>query len=56
MLILAGLWLDYISLELSHEAGSVENVGKLYWRATKELHSELVSTFIELYSNFQTNS
>jgi hypothetical protein len=44
-----GLWLEYIKSELSFEGG-VTRVSSLYWRAKKNLHGSLVSTFVTQHS------
>ena len=36
--------------ELDMEGGDLEMVGKLHWKATKELDPSLVASFMEQYS------
>ncbi|PFX20216.1 U3 small nucleolar RNA-associated protein 6-like [Stylophora pistillata] len=47
------LWLDYIRLELLHPGGKPDNVGQLYWRATKTLGGKFTEEFVGLYSLLQ---
>ena len=50
LLMCVDLWLRYIKAELHLEGGDLEKVGKLHWRAMKELSPALVSSFMEEYS------
>ena len=52
-LCVTGLWLDFIRSELSYPGGRVEAVGRLHWRAVKELQPELTADFISEYSLMQ---
>lgn len=47
------LWVDYIRLELLHPGGKPDNVGQLYWRATKTLDGKFTEEFVGLYSLLQ---
>ncbi|XP_077980484.1 U3 small nucleolar RNA-associated protein 6 homolog [Glandiceps talaboti] len=48
------LWLSYIQLELSHPKGKTENVGKLHWRAVKNLKADAADDFINRFTLLQT--
>ncbi|XP_070580841.1 U3 small nucleolar RNA-associated protein 6 homolog [Ptychodera flava] len=48
------IWLSYIKLEMTHPKGKTENIGKIHWRAIKELNSELTDEFMNRYILAQT--
>ena len=52
-IIPSDLWLEYIQCEMTIGGGKVDNVGKLHWRAIKELGSEFISDFVSKYSLLQ---
>lgn len=52
VVMLAGIWLDYICMELGHR-GQPENVGPLHWRALRALDAKSADHFTEAFTLMQ---
>lgn len=48
------LWVDFIKMEMNHPKGNPDNIGKLHYRALKQLDGELNQRFITEFTLLQT--